>query len=202
MTNIEDLVYRFSWQLVLLLIGLILASGGVFLSLNTQKPEIEVLNGSPTNMSSITVEVSGAVNKPGVYKLESGSRVEDLLVRAESLTKEADTGWVEKYLNRASELSDGQKVYIPNVNEQLETSSDNNSMGGQTVNPVYGVASEGMVNVNTASQSQLESLSGIGPVYAKKIIDNRPYSNVEELVNRKIVTQKIYDENRDLLSVY
>jgi competence protein ComEA len=203
MTNIEDLVYRFRWQLVLLLLGLILASGGVFLSLNSQKPVIEIV-GEETGVpgGQITVELSGAVKSPGVYKLDLGSRVEDLLAKGGSLTEGADAEWVEKYLNRASVLIDGQKIYIPDQSEQSGVESDNNAGGDQTVNQVFGAVSEERVNINTASQNELEALYGIGPVYAKKIIDNRPYSNIEELLDRKIVTQKIYDGNRDLLSVY
>jgi len=58
------------------------------------------------------------------------------------------------------------------------------------------------ININTASQNQLESLWGIGPVTAQNIIEQRPYSTVEELLNKKILKTNVYETNKDKLSVY
>lgn len=59
-----------------------------------------------------------------------------------------------------------------------------------------------MVNVNTATQKELEALWGIGPVTAQNIIEQRPYSTVEELLNKKILKTNVYETNKDKLSVY
>src|SRR3989344_1087747 len=68
-------------------------------------------------------------------------------------------------------------------------------------NEILGVL-DNLININTASQSELESLWGIGPVYAQNIIEQRPYSSVEELLTKKIIKQNVYDRVKDQISVY
>ena len=204
MTNIEELLFRFRWQIALILIGLILAAGGIFLSIRPQASNFELVDGSRGDStialsSNLIVEVSGAVNSPGVFELASDARVEDALNSAGGINEEAESIWVEKYLNRAAFVTDGQKIYIP---WQGEAVSDSNQEGYQTGSEVLSSVNQAVVNINTASQSELESLPGIGPVYAQKVIDNRPYSDVSELLVKKAVTQKIYNENYERLSVY
>lgn len=189
MTNVEDLIYRFRWQVAFLLLGATLAAGGLFLTYHKDaKPEFELIESSEQKSSTAIVEVSGAVNTPGVYKLEAKARVEEAINMAGGISSDANTEWVERYLNRAAFVEDGQKIYIPTA--QNETPS------GEVL------SASSLININTASESQLEGLHGIGPVYAKKIIDNRPYSNVNELLVKKVISQKIYEDNRDLLTVY
>lgn len=201
MTNIEELIYRFRWQIVLLLTGMILVAGGLFLAAsNNGAAEFEIVEGPGSSVGTASVvEVSGAVEKPGVYEVPAGARVEDAIKLAGGFRSDADGEWIDRYLNRAAFLSDGQKIYIP---RQSEVASDNNSGGDQTDSYVLGRERGERVNINTASKSQLESLYGIGPVYAQKVIDNRPYSSVEELLMKKVITQKIYEKNKDLLTVY
>lgn len=59
-----------------------------------------------------------------------------------------------------------------------------------------------MININTASQSELESLRGIGPVTGKNIIDHRPYSDVSELLSRGVLKKNVYEDNKDKMTVY
>jgi len=198
--NLEEFIFRFRWQIVLLLVGLALAAGGVFLALQTKTPKFEIIEDQNIDsQGSVVVEVSGAVNSPGVYELSSQDRIDDAISAAGGLSPEADRTWVEKYLNKASYVVDGQKIYIPS---QSEEASANNQEGDKSISSVLNSQIEGTINVNTASGTELEELKGIGPVYAQKIIDNRPYSSVEELLMKKVITQKIYDANRELLTVY
>ncbi len=201
MTNWQDLAYRFRWQIALLLVGAILAAGGTFLSLNKSESKFEVVKEETKTKtdSELVVEVSGAVERPGVYRIMSGGRVEDAIQQAGGLSADANANWIEKYLNRAANVTDGQKIYIP---WQTDSASAEITRGEQSATNVLAEESSGFVNINTASQEELESLYGIGPVYAKKIIDNRPYSNVEELLVKKVISQKIYDDNSNLLTVY
>jgi len=97
-------------------------------------------------------------------------------------------------LNRASLLIDGQKIYIPDASDET-----NNDLNPQKV---ISVQKTGVVNINTANSKELEGLHGIGPVYTQKIIDNKPYSNVNELLVKKVLPQKIYDNNKDKMTVY
>lgn len=201
--NWEDLAYRFRWQIAFLLVGLSLAAGGVFLSLQKNTPEIEIISNDTKNHSSeLIVEVSGAVNSAGVYRLSSSSRVEDALAQAGGLSSEADSEWVGKYLNRAAYVNDGQKIYIPSAGEQSGGGSATNTRGDETVSEVLASQVGESININTASQSELETLNGIGPVYAQKIIDNRPYSNIDDLSSKSIIPDSTYEKIKDDISVY
>ena len=141
---------------------------------------MEVL--SATISAELVVDIGGEVVRPGVYKLPVGSRIEDALRVAEGLTVGADTNYIEKYLNRAAKVSDGQKLYIPS--KSASSVQDNR------------------ININSASQGELEGLPGIGPVTAGKIMAGRPYQNISELVGRKIVGTKVFEQIKDQISVW
>ena len=190
---------KFKWQLLMLLVGLILIGGGFVLGNSSSgSPKVEIINdeSSLNDLGDVVVEVSGQINKPGVYNLSAGSRVEDVINAAGGLTSEADTEFVEKRINRAARLSDGQKIYIPSEEENSKIPNSQNSN-----NEILGVL-DNLININTASQSELESQWGIGPVYAQNIIEQRPYSSVEELLTKKIIKQNVYDRVKDQISVY
>ena len=148
--------------------------------------------------SNIVVDIEGAVIKPGMYSLAMDSRVQDALVSARGLSSFADRVWVEKNLNLAAKLSDGAKIYIPRVGEAQNATTNLT----QTGIPQGGVAgSEVLINVNSATSAELDTLPGIGPVTAEKIINNRPYSSVDELLSRKVVTDKVFSQIKDKISV-
>lgn len=182
--------------LVLLGVGLFfLKTGGISSS------KVEVLEPSrQESQSEIVVEISGAVEKPGVYRLNAGSRVEDGLIAAGGFSATADREWVERNLNRAAKLSDGQKVFIPD--KQSSTTSANKSGGYQNVSTVLGDKTGRLININTASAKELDSLPGIGQVYAQKIIEQRPYSTIEELVSKKIIPRSTFEKIKDKISVW
>jgi competence protein ComEA len=193
--------------LLLCFIGLILTAGGIFFfksGLNFSGTKVEVINpsGSLTSPNSLTVEISGEVMSPGVYKLPAGSRVDDLLTVAGGFSGKADRVWSDKYLNRAALLTDGQKVYIPNVNQQSTSLTANKSVGDQTVSSTFSSDSNSLININTASLSQLDSLPGIGQVYGQNIIEHRPYSTTQELVSKGAIKQNLFDKIKDKISIY
>jgi competence protein ComEA len=139
---------------------------------------------------------------PGVYKLVSGSRVDDLLVLSGGFSSDANRVWTDKYLNRAAKLTDGQKVYIPSVNQQSNVLSAENSGGDQTISSTFSSDSNSLININTASLSQLDSLPGIGQIYGQNIIEHRPYSTLEELVSKGALKQSLYDKIKNLITLY
>jgi len=195
-------LYPFRWQLLLLLLGAIFVIAGILIEKGDilQQPQVEIIEVDGMKGSgTIVVEVSGSVNNPGVYHLENGARIIDALSEAGDLTGDADSDWVDKYLNKAAPAIDGQKIYIPS---QSETESDSNTGGGGTGDMLGATSNEGLVNINTATQSELESLWGIGPVTAQSIIEQRNYSSVEELLSKNILKQNVYDRNKDLLTIY
>lgn len=215
-SKIMKLINKNRIPLLIALLGIILTGFGAFLYLNTdifKSDKIEIISGPSEAVgttSEIIVEIAGAVEKPGVYKLTEGSRVEDLLITCGGLSASADRNWVEKYLNRASKLVDSQKVYILSVDEtsslvedkQTAVTSAKSESGYQTVSPVLGVANGLFVNLNTATFEELDNLPGIGQVYGRKIIEQRPYSNIGDLLSRGIIPSNTYEKIKDRISVY
>lgn len=146
----------------------------------------------------IIVHVSGAVNKEGIVELETDSRISDAIDKAEGLAENADT----KKINLAFKLEDGMKIYIPKIGEE-ESEKVQESTGDETSKYITsssrvvdsqenertenssGKAIKGKVNINTASQTELETLPGIGPATSSKIIsyreENGKFESIEEL---------------------
>lgn len=195
--NWNEFFFKYRFQILFFLIGAILVGLGLFIFKDKQSlhsSSIEVLEDATEGLGEnleIVVEVAGAVEKPGVYKLTKGARVEEALISSGGISADANRLWMEKSLNRAAKLIDGQKIYIPREDEQISGVSASNLGQGS-----------GLINVNVASQKELESLWGIGPVTAQNIIEQRPYSSVEELLSKKILKSNVYERNKDKLSVY
>ncbi|HSX40755.1 MAG TPA: ComEA family DNA-binding protein [Candidatus Saccharimonadales bacterium] len=151
----------------------------------------------------VIVDVEGAVTKPGVYHVSGDARVKDALIAAGGLSQNADRGWVAKNLNLATKVIDGGKIYIPaagdssagSVVSQTTTTSDS----GTTA--VLGTTT-GMVNINSASEQDLDNLPGVGPVTAAKIINGRPYQTIDELTMRKIVSKSVFAKIKDKITAF
>lgn len=147
---------------------------------------------SGVTTGTIMVDIEGAVEHPGVFVMPMGARVEDAIGKAGGLTEMADGERIEKTINRASKLSDGAKLYIPKIGDVIDTTSQDSSDSQ---------VSTTLVSINAASQRELEELSGVGPVTATKIITNRPYHTLEELVTKKAMGQSLFTKLRDRLSL-
>jgi len=202
--SINEFLFNYRYIFLFLLIGLTLVGGGILVF--RQKPQnnnIEILSSSDEiSGEEIVVEVSGEVQSPGVYQLPNNSRVNDALIAAGGISSNADRDWIQKTINMAAKLTDGQKIYIPSLDNQSQTSSANNSSGYQNTSLDFTDQGSGLVDINTASLSQLDTLPGIGPVYGQKIIDQRPYSTVEELLSKEVLGQSLYEKIKDKVSIY
>ncbi len=143
--------------------------------------------------SFIVVDVSGAVEKPGVYELKEGARVAEALTAAGGLAEMADRIWVQQHLNLAQKVADGMKIYVPFKGEQ------DSGLPAQAGFKVQGnggkVLGARVVNVNTASLEELDGLWGIGESRAKAIIEHRPYGSLDELVTKAGIPQSVLDKN-------
>ncbi len=184
MFDLRAWVEAHRWVVLGVLVGAALIGAGVFWTKTQAEPAPVVL--SATVSAELVVDIGGEVARPGVYKLSSGARVEEALAAAGGITSDADINYIEKYLNRAMRLLDGQKIYIPRIDAENAQSSRLNAQ----------------LNINTASQKELEGLPGIGSERAGKIISNRPYQNISELLSKKIMGQKVYDQIKDQISVW
>ncbi len=144
----------------------------------------------------LVVDIVGAVRRPGVYRLPGGSRVGDLIEAAGGYGPRVDTARAEHELNLAAPLRDGDQVRVP-ARDDPATVPISPGAGGSP-------AAETAVDLNRATQAELEALPGIGPATAQKIIvarDEAPFTAVEELRSRGILGEKTFEKLRDLVTV-
>lgn len=135
---------------------------------------------------TLFVHVTGAVGNPGLVELTCGSRVADAIEAAGGVTEDADLDLV----NLARKVADGEQVHVYLRDEQVDVVSTEVLKGQQSVSAV----SPGLVNVNVATQVELEALPGIGPSTAQKIIADReangPFSTVQDLTRVSGIGEK------------
>ncbi|GFN22561.1 MAG: ComEA family DNA-binding protein [Thermoanaerobacteraceae bacterium] len=142
---------------------------------------------------NITVHVAGAVERPGVYQLPAGARVNEAVQVAGPLPEANPHA-----LNLAAPLQDGQQVVVPRQGEE----------GSAPASPgaAAGGVSRGKININTASLEELDSLPGIGPALAQRILDYRqqhgPFRTIEDLQNVSGIGVKRFEELKELITVY
>jgi competence protein ComEA len=147
--------------------------------------ESAVLSGAwtespPSGGSEIVVDVGGAVARPGLVRLRAGDRIGDAIEAAGGFGPRVDIAESGRSLNLAQPLSDGLKVVVPELG----------ASGAPRAAP-----DDGRIDLNAADQAALESLPGIGPVTATKIIEARteqPFRAVEDLRDRGIVGDAVY----------
>jgi competence protein ComEA len=138
--------------------------------------------------SPIRVQVTGAVERPGVYELRGGDRVVDAIAAAGGPADAADLDAI----NLARRVRDEERVTVP----ELPAGS-----GGRDAT----VAPGARLDINTATQQQLDALPGIGEAYSRRIVDSRkvdgPYKTTRDLVDRKVIPAAVYEKVRDLIAV-
>lgn len=179
-----------------LLFGLFLLAlgGGLFFfkTSNSTNDDIQIIASVSDTVSEkeLIVHVDGAVVAAGVYNLESDARVTDAIAAAGGLTSEAD----QSRINLAAKVSDGQKIHIPKIGESVSR-----SVGG-SVGQIAGESASQLININTASESELDKLPGVGPVTAGKIIASRPYNAPEDLLTKKVVSSSTYEKLKDFIT--
>lgn len=126
--------------------------------------------GAAARGERVVVDVSGAVKRPGVYRLTAQDRVEDALERAGGPTRRADL----TALNRAAKLEDGRQILVPTRGKPAPAAAPSASGAAGEPGPA---ASSGPINLNTATLEELDTLDGVGPATAQKIIEYREQHN-------------------------
>ena len=145
-----------------------------------------------TASAAAVVHVDGAVNSPGVYEISADApRVNDAVTAAGGLAENADTS----SLNLAAVITDGSKVHVPSVDEaSVASASSDSSAGDASGGDTAG--SSGLVNINTATAEELDTLPGVGPSTAATIIEDReqngPFSSIEDLMRVSGIGEKKY----------
>ena len=152
---------------------------------------------APAASSVAYVDISGEVNKPGVYKVTSETRLFEVIDMAGGLTENADPD----SLNRAEKVTDGQKIIVLSYDESSEIGKSSSSV------PDYGLTSDegDKVNINTADSSELQTIPGIGPAKAQSIIDYREqngyFTTTEDIMDVTGIGQKTYASIKDYIVV-
>ena len=149
----------------------------------------------------IVVDVEGAVVNPGLHRLASGSRIGDAIVEAGGYSPQVDISAAAATLNLAQLLVDGAKVHVPARGAVV------GAAGSDPPSKPTGVDlgdAGGLINLNTATGDELDTLPGIGPVTAAKIIDARdsaPFASVDDLLAREVVGSSTFEKIRALVTV-
>ncbi len=153
----------------------------------------------------IYVDVEGAVNEPQVVCLDEGARVFQAIEAAGGKREDADL----RSINLAAVCEDGQKIYLPTEEEAAEQENSGNGQAGisgtaeQSSDRSAGVG--GLVNINTAGTDELQTLSGVGPGIAQRIIDyrsqNGAFHSIEDLKQVSGIGDKIFDKLKEHICV-
>ncbi len=189
-----------TWQIIAInVLCTILAIGVIFLIASQPSGQPIVLVPPPTPRP-LTVYVIGSVQNPGVYQLPQGSRIQDAIQSAGGFLESAN----REAINLAAAVEDGSRVWAPS-NEQYTLNP-----GLNTGTEIAGIhiatpSVENPININTASQAELETLPGIGPTRAQQILGFRQehgaFSDISELLSVPGIGPSVYDQIKGLVTV-
>jgi competence protein ComEA len=150
----------------------------------------------------VVVEVGGAVAQPGVYHLPAGSRVGDAITAAGGYGARVDADLADRALNLAAIVRDGDEIHVPARGETAGMQAGSGNGAGDATSGSGGQGTP--VDLNRASAEELDTLPGIGPVTAAKIIaarETQPFSSVDDLGTRKVVGPSTLEKIRPLVTV-
>ncbi len=168
---------------------------------------IEIKEAAPTPIAEqiqvepkeISVYICGNVKSPGVIKVKEGTRLDEAIVMVGGASGDADLNAV----NLAYRMADEDMIYIPKKGEKLQVTSKA-IPGVNTVKSIT-VSKPGKVNINTASESELDTLSGVGPATAKAIIQYRnqkgPFKSIADIKNVKGIGDNKFNDFKDSITV-
>jgi competence protein ComEA len=148
----------------------------------------------PAGASGSLVEVSGAVVKPGVYRLAHDARIIDAIEAAGGFGPRVDMARADLALNLAAPIHDGEELHVPSRDDASPPAASSGAVAP-------GGASGGLVDLNTATEGQLDALPGIGPATVAKIVAARPFATVDELRSKGVVGEKTLEKLRPLVTV-
>lgn len=168
------------------------------------------------NISSETgifVHIDGYVNNPGVYQIKENERINLLIEKAGGLKN----GYSIKNINLAAKLSDGDKVYIPSIEEEKSLGNQNNNNNnnaniggkhtnnGNNLNNNVSITKNNKININTANVSELKQITGIGESTANKIIDYRQnvgkFKKIEDIKEVKGIGESKFESLKNKITI-
>lgn len=178
-------------QLLVVAVAALVLAGAVGLRTASNagsSPQLALRDGSGLpDGAEIRIDVSGAVLRPGVFTLHEGDRVGEAISAAGGPSNDADL----EALNLARRLRDGEQIVVPKEKRAAAT-------------PVPTLAAGAKLDINTATEQQLDLLPGIGQTYAKRIVDSRsvdgPYKSPRDLLDRKVLPKATFDKVSALIT--
>lgn len=194
--QIRRVFSQFRAELILITFSLLimLASSALFLITPTQAktPPVRVTAAEKLSTKAqekyVYVDIAGAVLYPDVYKLPENTRLKSLIEKAGGYSQKADIEQIEKTMNMSRTLTDQEKVYIP-------------KQGDGVAQVVVEIEDDPLIHINSASLESLNSLSGVGDVTARKIIDGRPYKLLSDLATKKVIGKALFDKIKDQIAL-
>ena len=153
------------------------------------------------------IDMEGEVKRPGVYEMKPGARIFEAVRKAGGLTGKADT----RTINQAEKVTDGQLIVIPRKGRgedgtnPAETGIGSSAGTGTTEGSTGGTSAQGLININTASEAELQKIPGVGPVTAGKIIayrtQNGRFRRKEDLKNVSGIGEKTFGKMESMITV-
>ena len=197
--------------------GVVMEPGGGDAALPAASALAGVVSGADRFASGpvdLVVDVEGAVARPGLVHVPAGGRVGDALTRAGGFGPNADLTRTASDLNLAEPVTDGRKVMVPTIGRPTSDTSSSAADGGgvAALDPAAGDAGTGVgtgsasgpVDLNRATEAELDALPGVGPATIAKIVAARqsaPFAATEDLRTRKIVGDAVFEQLKGLVTV-
>jgi len=190
------------WAVAFAVVLTFIGAGLVFLIASQPKGEPVKLAPPPTP-APLLIHVTGAVANPGVYALPEGARIQDALAAAGGVLSDANV----ELINQAAFLEDGQQIWVPWNQGDPDSGERGGSIPGQPEQKPPEASPDPVepLNINFATQSELESLPGIGPVIALRIIEYRqeygPFEKIDEIKAVEGIGEAKFDQIKDYITI-
>lgn len=217
MEKIRKKLKKYLLEIFLLSLALIITIISFFMLIQSSKQKesediIEINQNSQINNNinekneKIYIDISGSIKNPGLYELKINSRLKQAIDKAGGLDENADKNFFYKNFNLARLLQDQEKIYIPSIWEVQngfvkETPLTFDFVSPININTNFENENNNLIDINSADIDELDSLPGIGKVTAQKIIDNRPYQSIDDLLNKKIINKSTFEKIKNLISI-
>ncbi len=199
---------------LIIIFGLFITTIGIAIYFFTKDDETEITSiieedvslttantNSNTETEKIFVHIVGEVLNPGIVILPKGSRIADAIQESGGVTSLADISKI----NLAYELKDGQKVYVPSIADEENVIYIENDAGENVIVQDNNSPNSSIININLATQAELENLPGVGASTAAKIIDyrekNGDFKKVEDIMNVSGIGEAKFNSIKDYITV-